>query len=559
MRYAATALKWAKRIAGLLIALVALQVAFLVWVQVAKPRVFVAWNGIPGDAPIDSAGLAALQKATQVPRWPAREQVRKPILDACAARQLPLDGIIRRERTDAILCRFLVDDDTTEINSYLRQARPDRVPGSTWFMAKGDWDFGEITMTELLFLTGEQPTRMHAKTLSHLLDQLLVERGGEPSLLIPESDVTYDTENHLLMRNVTLYLKNHWERSHGRADTQDSTLERWLVGYLNYIRLHGFDEFNSIPYETYGLKPILLLEAFAPAHVAALARTILDDKSYRFALGSLGFRQCTPFRRQYRHRHERRLTVSRMAGHLLTWHGRIDKHGNIEWPGDHDFRSSLEAAILPYRPPVATMELVLGKSRHYFARIGHGEDGSPEIHSGGPGYLLSAGGVYRGLYHKVMPRPTALLLDDGAPSLDEVFHIEGGDYDERNNTGVHHRFAVGNSPVHVPAGMKAVRAHGPFQVFQAKGEHPLAIVIHSADDLGLIALFVDRAAEDALAAVLQKNPDAAALRQSFRWPDGRVITYDVDAPPEQWVIASVDDKPVDRDHDSWPLLRVEHL
>ena len=564
---------WLRSIAITAIGLALLALASHVALRALRPHWLLALNAIPGAEPIDAATLERLAAAGEVERWPIEpgRSASEWIVQACAGRDLPTSPVgkpitgdlkITRDHTDAVLCRVLAANEPVEINRFLARVVPGQIPGSSWLLSNGDWDFGEITLVELLYLAGDDPEKLFPETRERLVSSLLVERGATPQLYVPRTTgLVYDTENHILMREVTRTLRNQWLR---RLDSDDpstdnraSGLEDWLLAYLNHIRLHGFYEFNSIPYETYHLKPLLILEAFTDSsRVRTLVRAILDERFRRWSLGSLGLRQCAPFRRQWRRRHDDRLTLSRMSNLALTWLGRVDRDGNADFPEPHGFRPSLEGALLPYRPPADAMRFALEKDRHYYARIGHRVNGSPEIYSGGPGYLLSAGGVFRGVYHKLIPRPTALLIEDGASTLDQLIHIRGrGSLRSWNNTGVYVRFAVGNSPVHVPSHLEPIELDGSWQAF-AFGER-LSVVTYSAPDLGLIAILPKSYRSEMLRQVVARNPDRQTLRTRFVWPSGAEVEYEVDAPPGTWVIAKADGRALDRDYDRWPLLSEE--
>ena len=60
-------------------------------------------------------------------------------------------------------------------------------------------------------------------------------------------------------------------------------------------------------------------------------------------------------------------------------------------------------------------------------------------------------------------------------------------------------------------------------------------------------------AGDAAKAILQKNPDKNLYKTQFSHPNGNFIEYDLDAPKDTWVIKSVNNQPVKRQFDRWPL------
>jgi len=118
---------------------------------------------------------------------------------------------------------------------------------------------------------------------------------------------------------------------------------------------------------------------------------------------------------------------------------------------------------MPYRLPAAVRQWAIEKPESYFVRFGHGRNGSPELYSGGPTYLISAGGVNRGWRCRSPHGPSrsccemgleicAIVPPDGPRTLDEMEH-----------TGVCNRFACSNGALNVPKNKQRAhrRAIGP--------------------------------------------------------------------------------------------------
>ena len=76
--------------------------------------------------------------------------------------------------------------------------------------------------------------------------------------------------------------------------------------------------------------------------------------------------------------------------------------------------------LLSYQLPDQIVDWVKNKPLQYFIQMGHGAKASPEIYSGGPGFLISAGGVYQGKRSLIVARPITLLIGDDAQNLNEV-------------------------------------------------------------------------------------------------------------------------------------------
>jgi hypothetical protein len=205
--------------------------------------------------------------------------------------------------------------------------------------------------------------------------------------------------------------------------------------------------------------------------------------------------------------------------------------------------------------PDKTARWILDKPEDYYVRMGHGPQGSPEIYSGGPGYLLSAGGVNRGERSLVVARPITLILDDGAVDLSQVLHLAGPgeDFRQWNNTGVWREFAVTAGPVRIPKDWKPEAEAKLWKVFRR--DRDLCVAVHSRPDLGVVKLMRSADPADVLASLQESNNDAAQLRHSFQEPGGSQIRYDTNAPHDRWVIKQIDGHPVDRFFDRWPSMQ----
>jgi len=488
--------------------------------------------------------------------------VSQAIIANWAARELP--SWKRESKVTApriALAKLAQGRDIEEVNHYLQETERQRGPGSTWQLGLmghlGDHDFTEVTLTTVLYLFGDDPKILYPETVEHLLDVQLIEDFGEPDPMVPfTAGTVLDTENHHLMREGSRYLKNQWLRAHGdtdpRRDNARNGLEAWLIAYLEEMRDEGVYEFNSMPYAGYTIQALLNLDAFPESReVRNLARYILDTIAWQFALGSLDLRCHPPFRRQMTHAGDTSLEDYRSQV-MRVWTAGPGSPVDSQ-KGHH----ALIAALLPYRLPDDVRKWALHKETDYFARIGRGPMASPEIYSGGPGYLLSAGGVHRGPRSMIAARPITLLLSDGARDLAECFHLPGqGRWQEWNSTGVHRHFACSNAPVRIPSQYKPIVRQKNWAVFAPDSVKGLAVATFSLEDLGLLALFPNASDSPTVLAeaIMAANPDEDALRTSFTWPGGGTIEYDVRAPKDLWPITAVNGDAVDRKYDSWPRL-----
>ncbi len=487
-----------------------------------------------------SQGIIAKWADRQLPSWKRESKVTAPRI---------------------ALAKLAQGRDIEEVNRYLQKAERQRGPGSTWQMGLlghlGDHDFTEVSLTALLCLFGDDPEILYPETVDHLLKVQLVEDFGEPDPMVPFTAGTIlDTENHHLMREGSRYLKNQWLRTHGdtdpRRDNAQNGLEAWLIAYLEEMRDQGVYEFNSMPYAGYTIQALLNLDAFPESReIRNLARHILDTIAWQFALGSLDLRCHAPFRRQMTRAGSTSLEDYRSQV-MRVWTAGPDSPA-----GSQDGHHALIAAALPYRIPDDVRKWALDKERDYSARIGRGAMSSPEIYSGGPGYLISAGGVHRGRRSMIAARPITLLLSDGARDLAECFHLPGqGKWQEWNSTGVHRHFACANAPVKIPSRYEPIVQEGKWAVFAPDSVEGLLVATFSLDELGLLAIFPNASDDPAVLAeaIMAANPDEEALRTSFTRPGGVTIEYDTHAPKGLWPIKAVDGEAVAREYDTWPRL-----
>lgn len=479
-----------------------------------------------------------------------------------------------------LLAKLALGRDVAAVNEYLLKAEVRGTVGSTGpFHADGDYDFTLAGLTLLLYTFGDSAELLYPETVDHIVNVLMTEEGGTPVVFTPRilGLPLRDTENHILMTEGSRYLKNRWLRQNGNSDLEfnnaENGLEAFLLEYLAHIEGAGFHEYNSRPYIGYTLTALLNLQSFASPQVRDAATRILDRANWEYALGSFGYRRFPPFRRQPEHAADTDLDGDYHTAMIKAWMslrqvGSESTRLRIR-SGDHH---ALWIAFTSYRLPEVTAEWIEQKDREYLVMMGHGEDGSPEIYSSGPGFLITAGGVARDRFKQSVARPTTLMLDDGVLELAGILHIigEGDDYREWNNTGVYKRFAVGNRVV-LPASWLPVQSQGAWSIYEPgagprnsfdKSVHnsvhkPAKVLVYTGQNIAIVYLLPNFDSGTLLDIMTEKNSDEALLSNQFTTYDGEVIRYDIDAPKDTWVIESVSGVAINRDFDSWALLEGE--
>ncbi len=436
-----------------------------------------------------------------------------------------------------ILARLHERKTIRKVNEYLLSAKPWGKTGTDWpWNQPGDYDFETIILAVILHMYGDDRSRMKKQTTQHILYTLLPYTKDRPAIKIPNTFIVPETENHIFMSEGAKYLKYQYIQQHGG---KKNPLEKWMVGLLASKREYGLQEFNSMPYMGYTLTALLALEAFGSKPVSSEANLLLEELNTIYAYGSLGLMHFPPFRRR-----DEYLGMTNLVADYHTSMMRV-------WTGDDSYpekgrEHALMAAIMPYRPSKKVLSLVKKKKKDYFIKIGHGKRSCPEIYSGGPGYLFTAGGVQ---VNTVIPRPITLFLEDQGTLLKKVFHIPFPNYSYRrvNLTGVHERFAVGPYPVHDPEPDRPRHKKSPWEVIPYG---KFNVCIHSRRDLGIIYLDIGTHPKLLLKKLLDDNGDPNKLQHQFKRPDGKVIKYEVYAHKMNWVI-----KEGDRSFENWPYFK----
>ncbi len=475
----------------------------------------------------------------------------------------PTQGKVTAPRI--LMAKLAAGRDIEAVNRYLQEAAPWSGAGSNWLLFKGDYDFTLVSLTTILYLFGNIPDLLYPETVRHLLDVLLTEEGDTPLVTAPFTfGLVLDTENHHLMTEGSRYLKNQWLRTYGTEEERSNPmyvnrangLGGWLSEYLDLMIREGVYEFNSDPYSGYTLQALLNLEAFPESPILRRkARYLLDIMNLQYSLGSLELRRNPPFRRRYEKADSAVLNDDPHAAFMYTWLQYTPQGVPEKWNYGRYSGHALLAELMPYRLPEKVATWTLNKSDDYFVRFGRGPSACPELYSGGPGYLLSAGGANRGFRSHIVARPITLFLSDGATKIQDCIHIRGkGPWFTWNNTGIYRHFACANGLVHIPRHMKAAAAEGDWRIFAPETPSRLLIAVYDDSRVGLIALFpkATQPPQVLLEALLATNPDPAQLENQFITPDGTVLEYEPDAPKGTWILKSANGRELEQAYDAWP-------
>ena len=519
----------------------------------------------PHAAPQGVAG-SALANTTPPPQWaPVR-----PLINWWA--QQPLanwqqHGKVRAGRQLAARLAMGQPAATDSVNRYLQNAQPYGRPGTKWLLnPNGDYDFAEITLAWLLTYP-PLANRLAPATRQHIAQRLLVEEPDEVHLKAPRSrGLMYETENHVLMREISRHLRMqfllHSDRKPGfsRADWLQHT--HVLHEALDELLRTGGYEFNANPYVGYTLTALLVLhDGTRLPRLRQKARECLDFLLENAAYGCRGANFAGPFRRR-----KARARTPELSNHpvpmVLTtlW----AKHtGEVlalaELP--HCRHHSLIAALSSYRP-AAPVWKAWQHPPEGMVRIGHGPHSSPGIYTHGRGWILAAGGAWQGAVKQVVPRPTLLLLRGQPTHRDSTLHLPlPAKHLRVNYTGVWGRWAVGPRPFYVPPHYRLLEENpteegGTWQLYTADADSGrVYVAVYRHLQCGIVRVFKaahPRQARRRFSALAAANA-APATTHSLHWGQGQSLGFALDAAKHLWVFTHHNGRPLQRDFYHWPV------
>ena len=454
-----------------------------------------------------------------------------------------------------LIAKLIAKKDIEFVNNYLLESIPWGNSGTSGKLnPNGDYDFTTVILAAILHRFANDSIVLWNKTEEHIARTLLIEEGGKPHKKTPKvMGIMKDTENHILMTNISQYLKNQWMWHHNEMDVNYDNvangLEQFLLNNLDELHTTGQYEFNSKPYEGYTISALLILHAYAASDKLKLkAKEVLDAWVWEYIQTSYKFRKSAPFRRRMTRFKSTSLEDNASTSMMKTWYLEHEKGVFDVKDIKHNHHQALSALIYDYRPPT---EIWNAYTSERLVLIGHGKGSSPEMHSRGKGFMLSAGGFQRGQASQLVTRPIVLMLDDGVMDHMKCFHINGkGKWQKWNNTGVHHRFAVGRKAVQIPNQFQAVDSLGNWKLFEPNSD--VTVVTYSTTDFGLIYLPKEEVELSKLAAL---NADLTS--GIFHSSEVNIIAFDVNSSQGKWVIKSVDGIEVNRKTDSWPRVRFQ--
>ncbi|HWB65108.1 MAG TPA: hypothetical protein VG603_16430, partial [Chitinophagales bacterium] len=392
------------------------------------------------------------------------------IIAQYAAKDIPQKNDVRdRDFVRIVLGKLAQGRDVEQVNARLLDLKPWAGHGSTGIFHKsGDYDFSEITWCTLLYLFGDKPELLYPKTRDHLANVLIENCGNKVDTIMPGTGrLLRETENHIFMGEVSRYLKNQWLHEHGDTsfiyDNARNGIEKWMLNHLDEKFKGGFFEFNSNPYSGYTFQALNTLFSFTQSDtIKHAANKLLNEIMYEYSLSSINLKRYPPFRRRPARASNTAFEQDPVSSII---HVLVNRKTGSAYPVSAK-QHGIITLLLHYNLNDGLTNLLLEKNKDYYAKLGHGRKGSPEIYTGGAGYVLSAGGVQRGKLSQLAARPTMLLLNNHIAHADSCFRLcSKGKMPCWNNTGVYYNFACANQAVQIPPQYQPVAEKGGWKVF----------------------------------------------------------------------------------------------
>lgn len=369
------------------------------------------------------------------------------------------------------LAKLAQGEDVESINNSLANARAYSGVGShVPLLRDGDYDFALSVLTAIAYEFWNS-SRLATSTKVHLAKNLLNEE-GPPKTPAYTYGFFPETENHILMTEISRYLKNQLVTTAGMQyrtkdlpesayDNETNGMKDWLLGYLKGILANNFDEYNSKPYEVYTLSAIqALYEYAADPEVKLAAQNVLDYHALRYALQSIDLRRVVPFRRQPKHigiDHTYRYDAGTARYALL-----VGNHLSVSDDQRRQLQNRARSilAVGSYEVPDMIKDLMISSSDNPYLYWSF-YDNAELVHSEA-NFLISAGGIYHDKtsipffsHMDGLPRETVVMFKQGSPLISEMIRFTGAeDIEDRNNTCVFAHFACGLHP-HLPEKVKA--------------------------------------------------------------------------------------------------------
>ncbi len=341
---------------------------------------------------------------------------------------------------------------------------------------KGDYDFVLQILLRIAYIDDQSGQKLLTGPARDKMTHVLLSENGvehHEKISVGGCMTVTDTENHILMTEVSRYLTNQLlfaeavklHQPTALYDNSKNGFDQWMLKHLAEFLKNDFSEFNSRPYEGYTQITLNNLYDYSKnLQVKKMAQMVLDYSGAKFAISSNGMRRSAPYRRQKDWLNYDDLVfydtvVSRhffLAGNYnyITF---ADSNRSSAVYNDDTYHAMMAAAG-SYRTPRLILDTQIEKDQQYFQKIRHSD---VEIYHSSPSFLLTSGGRYRDLPdfgtggNDAWAVATTILPTKGEATMKNLFYIVGDkDVHRRNNTCMTKNFACGFN-LHVPENLDA--------------------------------------------------------------------------------------------------------
>lgn len=429
---------------------------------------------------------------------------------------------------------------------------------------KGDYDFVLQILLRIAYIDDQSGQKLLTQAARDKMNHVLLSENGivhHEKISVGGCMTVTDTENHILMTEVSRYLTNQLlfaeakklNQPAGLYDNSQNGFDQWMLNHLAEFLKNDFSEFNSRPYEGYTQITLNNLYDYSKnPQVKMMAQMVLDYSAAKFAIGSNGMRRSAPYRRQKDWLNYDDLVfydtiVGRnffLAGNY-NYVGFVDSGRDAAVFTDEVYHATMAAAG-GYRIPALILDTQIEKDHEYFQKIRHSD---VEIYHSSPSFMLTAGGRYRNLPdfgtggNDAWAVATTILPTKGEATMKNLFYILGDkDKSRRNNTCMTKNFACGFN-IHIPENLDAscVVKNGKWSFYdmQKCKNYGFYVAINTMktdkewDDVNtnynvMEVVEADGQFEKFMSTRMQQNPqknikqDAASLYTTY---DGRVIEF----------------------------------
>lgn len=451
-----------------------------------------------------------------------------------------------------VFAKLLLKQDIPLVNQTIMQYEAWGTTGTSHKLNKiGDYDFRQIIFVDIIGLFKDSPETLYPETVDHMINHLIIDNGNKVAHKAPKlMGLVRETENHILMKETSRYLKNQWlfeKYKTSEYNNEVNGMKAFMVEHLKEMIKTGFFEFNANPYISFTLEALHVLHKHTnDEEIKMLSKQVMDAENWQYALGSYKLKKYGPFRRRMGRASETSIYADR---HGVMIRMELAKSNSQAITNDKlacCFDKALVVATSPYLLPQQTLEMITEKPTAYYAKIGHGLKGSPELYYGSPSFLMSAGGIRYGKRSQITPRPLTLFLDDQAADISECFHIKGkGKLNQWNNTGLYQNYMVGNQQVSIPEGYEMTTNNGIWQVYKVYPQKDIYVCVSNDDNFG--ALFVG---DENYKTVLALNQSSKDLKKTFNFTEEQQVKYNIKS-NKKWVIQKTPEGSVKRKYKEW--------